>query len=152
MHPFTRFLKLPPCKLCKMGADEKRTHSPCWGDEVLILVAWLAFGFWHQPLQKVQSTIYKVQREVQSTIYKVQREVQSTIYKVQFALSTYLRCPLFFVLCSLSFVLIHVVFCSLFFVLNFTWGLPCQKEDDEVCSQSSGRCQRHCQHRLKIKR
>ena len=31
---------------------------------------------------------------------------------------------------------IYVVLCSLFFVLNFTWGLPCQKEDDAVCSQS----------------
>ena len=81
--------KLPPCILCKMGADEKRTHSPCWGDEVLILVAWLAFGFWHQPTHGASAET------------------------------------------------------------KFTWGLPCQKEDDKVCSQSSSRCQRHCQHRLK---
>ena len=79
-----------------MGADEKADDIVLAGDgeEDSILVAWLAFGFWHQSLQKVQSTIYKVH-----------------------ALSIYLRCPLFF-------------------VLNFTWGLPCQKEDDAVCSQS----------------
>ena len=42
--------KLPPCNLCKMGADEKADDIVLAGDgeEDSILVAWLAFGFWHQ--------------------------------------------------------------------------------------------------------
>ena len=55
--------------------------------------------------------------------YKVQFTRYKGKYKVQFTRYMLLA-------------LIHVVLCSLFFVLNFTWGLPCQKEDDEVCSQS----------------
>ena len=37
-------LKLPPCNLCKMGADEKADDIVLAGDgeEVSILVAWLA--------------------------------------------------------------------------------------------------------------
>ena len=44
------YQKLPPCNLCKMGADEKADDIVLAGDgeEDSILVAWLAFGFWHQ--------------------------------------------------------------------------------------------------------
>ncbi|GEM_PF-4903005 len=60
------------------SARWERTRSglncPCWGSEVLILVAWLAFGFWHQPTHAASAET------------------------------------------------------------KFTWGLPCLKEDDVVCS------------------
>ena len=61
-----------------MGADEKADDIVLAGDgeEDSILVAWLAFGFWHQPTHAASAET------------------------------------------------------------KFTWGLPCQKEDDAVCSQS----------------